>query len=84
MNKSESFCDGTGSITDAADEARALGFGNPIAISAETGLGMTELYDALQPLLKDYMVKVLNSKKSFALILFLLEIQIMYTECVVQ
>lgn len=61
MNKSESFCDGTGSITDAADEARALGFGNPIAISAETGLGMTELYDALQPLLKDYTVKVLNS-----------------------
>ncbi|KAJ9162724.1 hypothetical protein P3X46_022480 [Hevea brasiliensis] len=61
MNKSESLCDGTGSITDAADEARMLGFGDPIAISAETGLGMTALYDSLRPLLEDYMLKVLNS-----------------------
>ncbi|KAJ6715594.1 GTPASE DER [Salix viminalis] len=39
MNKSESLCDGVGSISDAADEALMLGFGDPIAISAETGTG---------------------------------------------
>ncbi|CAK7357232.1 unnamed protein product [Dovyalis caffra] len=61
MNKSESLCDGVGSIADAADEARMLGFGDPIAISAETGLGMTALHDALQPLIEDYMLQVLNN-----------------------
>lgn len=68
MNKSESLCDGVGSISDAADEARMLGFGDPIAISAETGLGMTALHDALQPLFEDYMLQVLNSKITFALL----------------
>jgi predicted GTPase len=67
MNKSESLCDGVGSISDAADEARMLGFGDPIAISAETGLGMAALHDALQPLIEDYMLQVLNSKITFAL-----------------
>ncbi|XP_050214039.1 uncharacterized protein LOC126665318 [Mercurialis annua] len=61
MNKSESLCDGTGSIIEAADEARTLGFGDPIAIAAETGLGMTTLYDSLRPLLVDYMLKVLKN-----------------------
>ncbi|KAJ6427823.1 hypothetical protein OIU84_023263 [Salix udensis] len=61
MNKSESLCDGVGSISDAADEALMLGFGDPIAISAETGLGMAALRDALQPLIEDYMLQVLNS-----------------------
>lgn len=61
MNKSESLCDGVGSISDAADEARMLGFGDPIAISAETGLGMAALHDALQPLIEDYMLQVLNN-----------------------
>lgn len=61
MNKSESLCDGVGSICDAADEARMLGFGDPIAISAETGLGMAALHDALQPLIEDYMLQVLNN-----------------------
>lgn len=67
MNKSESLCDGVGSISDAADEALMLGFGDPIAISAETGLGMAALRDALQPLIEDYMLQVLNSKITFAL-----------------
>lgn len=67
MNKCESLCDGVGSIADAACEARMLGFGDPIAMSAETGLGMTTLYEVLRPLLEDYMLQVLNSKKSFAL-----------------
>ncbi|KAJ6928121.1 GTPase Der [Populus alba x Populus x berolinensis] len=61
MNKSESLCDGVGSISDAADEARMLGFGDPIAISAEMGLGMAALHDALQPLIEDYMLQVLNN-----------------------
>ncbi|XP_065849873.1 uncharacterized protein [Euphorbia lathyris] len=60
MNKCESLCDGTGSITDAAEEALTLGFGDPIAMSAETGLGMTALYDALRPPIEDYMLKVLS------------------------
>ncbi|KAJ8767866.1 hypothetical protein K2173_020806 [Erythroxylum novogranatense] len=64
MNKSESLCDGANSITDVADEARRLGFGDPIAVSAETGLGMTTLYDVLQPLLEDYLLQALDSKKS--------------------
>ena len=68
MNKSESLCDGAGSIAEAADEVRMLGFGDPIAISAETGLGMTVLYDSLRPLLVDYMLKVLKSKNSFAVL----------------
>lgn len=61
MNKSESLCNGVGSICDAADEARMLGFGDPIAISAETGLGMAALHDALHPLIEDYMLEVLNN-----------------------
>lgn len=62
MNKSESL--GT-SLAEVASEALALGFGEPIAISAETGLGMTALYEVLHPLLEDYMVKMLNGKSTF-------------------
>lgn len=64
MNKSESLHDATGSLTQASEEAQMLGFGEPIAISAETGLGMTALYEVLRPLLEDYMVKVLNDSCS--------------------
>ncbi|KAG7548591.1 GTP binding domain [Arabidopsis suecica] len=56
MNKSESI----GSLDEVASEALALGFGKPIAISAETGLGMTTLYEVLRPLLEDHMVEMLN------------------------
>lgn len=62
MNKSESFFDGSGSLKAAADEVYRLGFGDPIAISAETGLGMAELYEALKPILEDYMLQVLNDE----------------------
>ncbi|KAI3957882.1 hypothetical protein MKW92_037238 [Papaver armeniacum] len=41
-----------------------LGYGDPIAISAETGLGMGDLYDSLRPLLEEYMLHVLNEKAS--------------------
>lgn len=60
MNKSESLDESDGSLAAAAGEAYRLGFGDPIAISAETGLGMAELYDALKPLLEEHMVQVLN------------------------
>ncbi|KAB1208642.1 GTPase Der [Morella rubra] len=64
MNKCESLYDGGNSLKAAADEAYRLGFGDPIAISAETGLGMTELYEVLKPVLEDYMLRVLNDEDS--------------------
>lgn len=62
MNKSESLDDGAGSLAAAAGEAHMLGFGEPIALSAETGLGMTDLYETLRPLLEDYMLQVRNGE----------------------
>ncbi|KAL0741846.1 hypothetical protein Bca4012_083359 [Brassica carinata] len=61
MNKSESIGE---SLSEVASEALALGFGEPTAISAETGLGMTALYQVLHPLLEDYMVHTLNDRCS--------------------
>lgn len=43
-------CDHT--LPDGYDELHALGFGEPIAISAEHGLGLNVLYDALKPYAK--------------------------------
>ncbi|KAK1394961.1 hypothetical protein POM88_014017 [Heracleum sosnowskyi] len=60
MNKAESLDDGLGSLAAASGEALRLGFGDLIALSAETGQGMVELYEALRPLLEDYMVQLLN------------------------
>lgn len=60
MNKAESLDDGLGSLAAASGEALRLGFGDPIALSAETGQGMVELYEALRPLLADYMVQRLK------------------------
>lgn len=62
MNKSESLFDADGSMASAANEMCRLGFGDPIAISAETGLGMPDVYSSLRPLLEDYMLSVLNGK----------------------
>ncbi|RDX60766.1 der, partial [Mucuna pruriens] len=62
MNKSESLFDSSGSLASAANEMCRLGFGDPIAISAETGLGMPDLYTSLRPLLEDYMLRVLNDE----------------------
>lgn len=61
MNKSESL-DEHGVLTAAAGEAHKLGFGDPVAISAETGLGMAELYEVLRPLFEEYMSQLPNSK----------------------
>ncbi|KAL4580589.1 hypothetical protein LXL04_016789 [Taraxacum kok-saghyz] len=60
MNKAESLDDGIGSVDFAANEARMLGFGDPIALSAETGLGMNDLYEVLRPLLEEHMLKNIN------------------------
>ncbi|KAJ0873056.1 hypothetical protein HanRHA438_Chr11g0530661 [Helianthus annuus] len=43
----ESLDDGFGS---ASEVACTLGFGDPVALSAETGLGMNDLYQVLRPL----------------------------------
>ncbi|ESQ47030.1 hypothetical protein EUTSA_v10027686mg [Eutrema salsugineum] len=61
MNKSESLGE---SLAEVSSEALALGFGEPTAISAETGLGMNALYEVLHPLLEDYMVESLNDRCS--------------------
>lgn len=66
MNKSEALFDGSGSLMTAATEAYRLGFGDPIAISAETGLGMQDLYESLKPKLEDYMLQVLNNEEGTA------------------
>lgn len=60
MNKAESLDDGLGSLAAASGEALRLGFGDPIALSAETGQGMVELYEALRPLLEENMVQLLK------------------------
>ncbi|WOL08327.1 hypothetical protein Cni_G17080 [Canna indica] len=61
MNKSESL-DERGLLTAEAGHAYTLGFGDPIAISAETGFGMAELYETLRPLLEDYILQLPNDK----------------------
>lgn len=63
MNKSESL-EERGLLTAAAGEGYALGFGDPIAISAETGLGMAELYETLRPLFEDYVLGLPNDKQT--------------------
>lgn len=70
MNKSESL-DEHGVLTAAAGEAHKLGFGDPVAISAETGLGMAELYEVLRPLFEEYLFQLPNSKfvEVYALVL---------------
>ncbi|KAF6139640.1 hypothetical protein GIB67_033644 [Kingdonia uniflora] len=62
MNKCESLDDHTGYLIAAAGEAHKLGYGDPIAISAETGLGMAGLYEVLRPLLEEYMSRILKDK----------------------
>jgi hypothetical protein len=71
MNKSESL-DEHGVLTAAAGEAYKLGFGDPVAISAETGLGMAELYEVLRPLFEEYMSQLPNSKFASLFLMFLL------------
>ncbi|KAK8588809.1 hypothetical protein V6N13_087704 [Hibiscus sabdariffa] len=64
MNKSESLHNDPNSFAEAATEVLKFGFGEPIAISAETGLGMTTLYESLRPMLESYMNKVLDGNSS--------------------
>ncbi|XP_031126179.1 uncharacterized protein LOC116028570 [Ipomoea triloba] len=60
MNKAEALSDSDGSLAAAAGEAYRLGFGDPIALSAETGFGMAELHETLRPLLQEYVLQNLN------------------------
>ncbi|KAH9625040.1 hypothetical protein KSS87_020793 [Heliosperma pusillum] len=61
MNKSESLDELDGSLAACTGEAYDLGFGDPIPISAETGLGMADLYTTLRPMLESYMLQVLDA-----------------------
>ncbi|KAL9232012.1 hypothetical protein vseg_007162 [Gypsophila vaccaria] len=61
MNKSESLDELDGSLAAATGEAYDLGFGEPIPISAETGLGMADLHTVLRPILENYMIQVLDA-----------------------
>lgn len=60
LNKAESLFDGNDSLVSAVSDAYRLGFGDPIAISAETGLGLQDLDEALRPMLEDYILKGLK------------------------
>lgn len=62
MNKAELLDDSNGTLAAAAGEAYTLGFGDPIALSAETGFGMTDLYEALRPSLEGHMLQVMDGK----------------------
>lgn len=53
VNKAEGIqSDATGMLLATLGEAHSLGFGDPIAISAETGEGLTDMYATLRPLLE--------------------------------
>ncbi|KAL6552294.1 hypothetical protein OROHE_007658 [Orobanche hederae] len=62
MNKAELLDDITGSLAAATGEAYTLGFGDPIALSAETGFGMAELHGILRPSLEDYVLQFINDE----------------------
>ncbi|KAF5784432.1 putative GTP binding domain, P-loop containing nucleoside triphosphate hydrolase [Helianthus annuus] len=49
INTTESLDDGFGS---ASEVAHTLEFGYPVALSAETGLGMIDLYEVFRPLIE--------------------------------
>lgn len=51
---------GETAVAEAVAEAPRLGFGEAVAVSAETGEGMAELYEALQPLV-DALVEARRS-----------------------
>ncbi|CAH9074263.1 unnamed protein product [Cuscuta epithymum] len=63
MNKAEALADSDGSLAAAAGEAYRLGFGDPIAVSAETGFGMAALHETLRPLLEEYVLQNLNDNE---------------------
>ncbi|MFS7990704.1 putative P-loop containing nucleoside triphosphate hydrolase [Helianthus anomalus] len=66
MNKAESLDDGFGSVISVASEAaRTLRFGDPVALSAETGLGMNDLYDVFRPLLEQQHMLLQIQKIAF-------------------
>ncbi|XP_075511123.1 uncharacterized protein LOC142546991 [Primulina tabacum] len=65
MSKAELLDEITGSLASAAGEAYRLGFGDPIALSAETGLGLAQLCSALRPLLEDYVLHSITEEEIY-------------------
>nr|XP_016451640.1 PREDICTED: GTPase Der-like [Nicotiana tabacum] len=65
MNKAESLDDYDGSLAAVVGESYILGFGDPVAFSAETGLGMAELHETLRPLLEEYVLQNVNEEEFF-------------------
>ncbi|KAG0608024.1 hypothetical protein M758_8G072000 [Ceratodon purpureus] len=50
LNKAEGMHDdASGSLMAAMGEAHSLGFGTPVAVSAESGQGLADLYEDLRP-----------------------------------
>lgn len=64
MNKAELLDNFSGSLGAAAGEAYTLGFGDPVALSAETGFGLAELSEALRPHLVDHVLQHIDGKFS--------------------
>lgn len=70
INKAEKLDAFSGSLAASVGEAYSLGFGDPVALSAETGFGMSELHEALKPLLEDYVLQVSPGKNSMLIVDF--------------
>ncbi|KAF5784370.1 putative P-loop containing nucleoside triphosphate hydrolase [Helianthus annuus] len=68
MNKAESLDDGLGS----ASEARTLRFGDHVALSAETGLGMNDLHQVRMPSLEQQhmLLQTVRGKSSLSTLNF--------------
>jgi predicted GTPase len=50
LNKAEGMHDdASGSLMAVMGEAHSLGFGTPVAVSAESGQGLADLYEDLRP-----------------------------------
>lgn len=50
LNKAEGmYHDTSGALMAAMGEAHSLGFGAPVAVSAESGQGLADLYTDLRP-----------------------------------
>lgn len=57
INKAEMLDAFSGSLAASIGEAYSLGFGEAVTLSAETGLGMSELHESLKPILEEYILQ---------------------------
>jgi predicted GTPase len=71
LNKSEGFHDdSSGALMAAMGEAHSLGFGAPVAVSAETGQGLLELYGDLRPWVERAQEELLAKRAGILLLIF--------------